>query len=320
MERLKTSGLSLLLLLLGGLSHGLIYIYPTNYIEKKGETIGIIFEETKEFEMTSLSIENKIFYPFYRLESNIVYSLIGIPHTILTDFNLVVGVTNRETGDLINFEIPFYVNINPLTYAKRKPREIREIKVENSFDFKTTKFRFLPEYKEDISFFIRPAEGQVKDGYGVNRSRGGILQGRIHLGIDILREWGAKVKPTHSGVVILTSRDRKAGNYIVIYHGYGICSLYMHLSKILVKKGQIVTTNDTIGLVGSTGRSTGPHLHFGISVNNIHVDPISFLERDYSPLNIISNGLKIKIQPIRQTNLNLVQQGTLQDSTLTTSE
>ncbi|MFN4245456.1 MAG: M23 family metallopeptidase, partial [Brevinematia bacterium] len=272
-----------------------VYLFPTNYIDKKGETIGIVFEEDNINTIVKISIDNQIEYPIYNVKNNIIYSLVGIPHTIVTNFSIIITLSNRITSELEEIEIPFEVNIDPIKYAKRKPKEIKEIEVRNDFRFKTNKYKPVEEYESNIQVFLKPIEGEIRDGYGVNRSRGGILYGRIHLGIDILREIGAKIYPTWEGIVTSVSKDKKAGKYITIYHGYGIFSVYMHLSKTFVEKGQRVSTNDIIGLVGSTGMSTGPHLHFGISINNIYVDPISFLERDYSYSNILSNGMKISI-------------------------
>lgn len=281
-----------------------LYLYPTNHIQKKGETIGMVIEETEEWNVLSISLEDKFEYPFYKINTNLVYSLVGIPYSIVTNFSLIVKITNKISGEMLNFELPFYVNIDPLTYAKRKPKKITNFEITNDFSFKTNKFKTPDNYEGKISTFSKPLEGTIKDGYGVNRSRGGILYGRIHLGIDIPREWGTKVHPTSDGIVTVASRDKVAGNYVVIYHGYGVSSVYMHLSKIIAKKGQIVTTNDIIGLVGSTGRSTGSHLHLGISINNVYVDPLSFLERDYSSSNIISNGIQIKIDTPNNSNLS----------------
>ncbi|MEN2998750.1 MAG: M23 family metallopeptidase [Brevinematia bacterium] len=284
-----------------------VYLYPTNCIEKKGETIALIIEEKEGFEVLSVALEGQVEYPIYRIGSNMVYSLVGLPHTIVTNFMLSVRSIDRLTGEMLVAEIPFRVNIDPIAYAKRRPKQIGEIEIRNDLSFKTNKFKLLANYGGEISVFSKPLEGQVKDGYGVNRSRGGILHGRIHLGVDIPREWGAKVYSAYDGVVISTARDRKAGKYVVIQHGYGVCSVYMHLSEILVKRGQVVTTNTVIGLVGATGRTTGAHLHFGISVNNIYVDPLSFLERDYSPQSVISNGTKIKIYNLnREASSNLL--------------
>ncbi|MCX8029475.1 MAG: M23 family metallopeptidase [Brevinematales bacterium] len=282
-----------------------ISIFPTNYLERKGETIGIVIQETENLKVSSISLEEYFEYEIYKIQSNLVYSLIGIPYTITTNFNLNIKIKDINTDTIITKTIPFELKIDILSYAKRKPQKITSFEIKNEFNFKTNKFRIESFYTSRISNFSRPISGEIGDAYGVNRSRGGILYGRIHLGIDILREKGAKVFSTYDGIVSITSYERNAGNYVVVNHGYGVCSVYMHLSKILVQRGQFVTTKDVIGLVGSTGRSIGPHLHFGISINNIYVDPIPFFERNYSPENIITNGMKIKLIP-KDTEISYV--------------
>ncbi|MGC8767197.1 MAG: M23 family metallopeptidase [Brevinematia bacterium] len=271
-----------------------IFIYPSNQIFKKGETIGLIIFEDETNKVQSISIEDKIFPKMYEVSNGVYYSLLPIPHTVLTNFYLKILTFSGNFSNTI--QIPFEVNIDPLLYAKRKPKVIKSFEVSNDFSFKTNKFNkfFDEDFTNVISVFIKPVEGEIKDGYGVNRSRGGIVYGRIHLGIDIPKNRGEKVFSTFNGIVVESSRDRKAGKYVVVYHGFGLSSVYMHLSEILVKKGQIVNTNDIIGLVGSTGRSTGPHLHFGISIDGIYVDPTSFFERDYSFNSIISNGVRFE--------------------------
>ncbi|MCS7299312.1 MAG: M23 family metallopeptidase [Spirochaetia bacterium] len=270
-----------------------IFLYPTNHLARKGETIGLVVRETEENKVVSVSLEDSFNYNIYRVDNNIVYSIIGIPHTIATNFNIVLTLSNTISNNIWYELINFNVSYDVLSYAKRKPKDIKDFNIYNDLNFKTNRFRLNTNYTGRISLFVVPIPGEIGDGYGVNRSRGGTLYGRIHLGIDILRERGAKVYSTSDGVVAITSYDRKAGNYVVVDHGYGVASVYMHLSKINVRKGQFVDTNTVIGLVGSTGRSVGPHLHFGISVNNVYVDPIIFFERDYTVQSIISNGMRI---------------------------
>lgn len=279
-----------------------IFIYPTNHLTRKGETIGFVVRETEENKVVSISLEDSFHYNIYRIDSNTVYSIVGIPYTIATNFNIILTLSNTTSNNIWKEIINFNVSFDVLSYAKRKPKDIKDFDVYNDLNFKTNRFRLNTNYTGRIGLFSIPISGEIGDGYGVNRSRGGILYGRIHLGIDILRERGAKVYSTSDGIVAITSYDRKAGNYVVVDHGYGVSSVYMHLSKINVRKGQFVDTNTVIGLVGSTGRSVGPHLHFGISVNNIYVDPIVFFERDYTIQNILSNGMKIVLSNSTSSN------------------
>lgn len=96
-----------------------------------------------------------------------------------------------------------------------------------------------------------------------------------HEGIDFSMPIGSAVVSTGKGQVVIAKFSRSAGNYIVIQHANGYKTQYMHLSKLLVKSGQKIKQGQKIALSGNTGRSTGPHLHYELLVNNKPVNPLS---------------------------------------------
>ena len=98
-----------------------------------------------------------------------------------------------------------------------------------------------------------------------------------HEGQDIDAEYGDPVLAAGSGRVTIAGRQRGYGNVIYVDHGAGLSTRYGHLSQIHVAVGQTITRGQKIGLVGSTGRSTGPHLHYEVRVNNQPVDPKRYL-------------------------------------------
>ena len=100
-----------------------------------------------------------------------------------------------------------------------------------------------------------------------------------HTGIDMACPTGTPIRAAMSGIVAYVGWSNIFGNYIIINHGNGYQSLYGHMSQTIAKKGQAVDHNTKIGLVGSTGYSTGPHLHFTIYKNGNLVDPLSLLKR-----------------------------------------
>jgi len=99
----------------------------------------------------------------------------------------------------------------------------------------------------------------------------------IHTGVDLRGEIGELVHATATGRVTIAGWDGGYGNMVEIDHGNGLATRYGHLSKILVKPGQFVRIGETVGLIGSTGRSTGPHLHYETRINGEPVDPQKFL-------------------------------------------
>ncbi len=100
----------------------------------------------------------------------------------------------------------------------------------------------------------------------------------LHNGIDIGGRTGDPIYATADGVVMTSAYDRYSGNHVIIDHSGGMRTVYMHHSKNLVKKGDTVEKGDTIALLGSTGRSTGPHLHYEVIKNGKHVDPRPYME------------------------------------------
>ena len=121
--------------------------------------------------------------------------------------------------------------------------------------------------------FLKPVDGIITGKYGNQR----ILNGkprRAHYGIDIAAKKGTPVKSPADGIVTLVEKNLYfTGGTIFIDHGHGVNSIYSHLENVNVKKGQVVLKGDVIATVGSTGRSTGPHLDFRIYWKNVAVDP-----------------------------------------------
>ncbi len=124
-----------------------------------------------------------------------------------------------------------------------------------------------------------PADGRFTAGFGWRHDP--LLPGRweFHKGIDIANSIGTPVYAAASGKVVWTGWNGGYGKTIIIDHGNGIKTLYAHLYKIEVKIGQEVKKGQEIAKMGSTGRSTGPHLHFEVHVNGVAVDPLRYLSK-----------------------------------------
>jgi len=121
-----------------------------------------------------------------------------------------------------------------------------------------------------------PSNGTVISGYGI-RMHPVFKVYRQHTGIDIPARHGASVVAADTGTVLTSAYNSTYGNYIVISHGNGVTTLYAHLSSRRVSENATVTKGQVIGLIGSTGISTGPHLHFEVSINGSRVNPVKYL-------------------------------------------
>lgn len=111
-------------------------------------------------------------------------------------------------------------------------------------------------------------------GYRNHPIYGQVLQ---HNGVDLSADTGTAIYAAYKGTVVVSTYNSSAGNYIMIDHGSGLMTVYMHCSKLLVSVGETVSKGQTIGLVGSTGNSTGPHLHFSVRLNGSYVDPKPYI-------------------------------------------
>ncbi len=121
--------------------------------------------------------------------------------------------------------------------------------------------------------FRRPVDGPVTSGYGVRSIYNGTTRG-YHLGVDLQAAAGTPVHAAQAGLVTLAEMLPLSGNTVVLDHGAGIFTTYQHLSAILVRPGTTVAQGAVVGRVGSTGLSTGPHLHWGMRIHGVRVDPL----------------------------------------------
>jgi murein DD-endopeptidase MepM/ murein hydrolase activator NlpD len=126
--------------------------------------------------------------------------------------------------------------------------------------------------------FAKPVPGCLTSPFGVQRLYNGKPSGSYHSGIDQRGAEGTPILATAGGTVKIARLFNIHGGTVGIDHGQGVTSAYLHMSKLAVTEGAAVSKGDVIGYVGTTGRSTAPHLHWGISVNGVHVNPLGWVE------------------------------------------
>jgi murein DD-endopeptidase MepM/ murein hydrolase activator NlpD len=117
--------------------------------------------------------------------------------------------------------------------------------------------------------------------FGTRRNYNNTGYTSYHTGLDFFGGTGGPILAPAPGTVILASELTVRGLTTIIDHGWGVYTLYLHQSEILVEEGQKVLAGDTIGLVGASGRVTGPHLHWEVQVGGVPVQPLDWIEREY---------------------------------------
>jgi murein DD-endopeptidase MepM/ murein hydrolase activator NlpD len=124
--------------------------------------------------------------------------------------------------------------------------------------------------------FHTPVKAQISDVFGTSRIFNGRVQS-VHQGLDYAVPEGTPVVALNSGTVLLAQPLFFEGNCVVLDHGQGLLTLYMHLSKIEVKESEQVTSGQKLGLSGGTGRATGPHLHVAVRWQGVYLNPATLL-------------------------------------------
>lgn len=135
-----------------------------------------------------------------------------------------------------------------------------------------------PKYDGGIFAWPCPAYTRISSpfGYRMHPTLGVV---KFHNGVDLAAPAGSAILAAYDGTVISAAYNDSMGNYVMINHGDGIYTIYMHASALYVSAGQKVTKGETIAAVGTTGRSTGNHLHFSVRVNGEYVDPMGYISK-----------------------------------------
>lgn len=216
--------------------------------------------------------------PCYRQSDDQWNCLAGIPADAKSGKEKFKIVSNRKSLFKGKVEIcPVIFPKEPLTLTEEKKslystegRE-KEIKLIRSA-LKTESKEKL--WKEDFS---KPVEIVIESVYGEKR----VLEGKplkgFHRGVDLGAPEGTPIGSVNDGKVILAGAFAEEGNMVMIDHGQGIISAYLHMSQILVSKDQSLKKGEIVGKVGSTGISNTPHLHLGIYIHGIPIDPLYFI-------------------------------------------
>ena len=163
----------------------------------------------------------------------------------------------------------------PGKYTAPSPADQKEIAADK--EIKAEIFKTETAERSWRGSFAVPVKAETSDVFGVERVFNGSVQS-THQGLDFRVPSGTPVAAVNDGTVILARPLFFEGNCIVIDHGQGLLTLYLHLSKFLVKEGEAVKKGQEIGLSGGTGRATGPHLHLAVRWQGVYLNPAELLK------------------------------------------
>lgn len=233
-------------------------------------------------------------YPLYKIATHNYETLLGVSYQInpgsyplrvriLRNQKQIRSVERTVTVNYTKFR-KAVLTISPETEAKGAT-DFAVLNLENSKLGKVLKVQRSQRFW--WGKFLRPLKiaSRVSSPYGAQRLyknlKGKIISEWTHRGVDYGVPVGTAVRAANSGVIVMAQMLQVHGGTIVIDHGQGIHSIYNHLGKILVKKGDWVSKGKIIAYSGNTGLTTGAHLHYGLSVNNTRVNPWEWFERGF---------------------------------------
>jgi len=208
------------------------------------------------------------------------YALVGLPLSIKPGQKKLEITTIKGS----KLSIPFHVDnkkykeqhITITDKRKVNPSRLDMKRITKEKNQITAAFQhWSHSHHNNLSFTI-PLEGRQSSPFGLQRFFNGQAR-RPHSGLDIAAPKGTHILAPAAGRVILTGDFFFNGQSVFIDHGQGLITMYCHLSVINVKEGDEVKQGDKMGEVGRTGRATGPHLHWSVSLNNARIDPALFL-------------------------------------------
>lgn len=250
-----------------------------------GNGAPIIFEVAPPARLTGLSgkwLDHEVFFS-YDAAGKVWYGIAGVslqtrPGTYALELK---GTTSRAAAVSFSQKITVQKAKYPsiaVTVAKRytAPSQEQLQRIRQDQTVKQDVFHHTDPDREWSGTFRPPVEARVSDVFGTRRTFNGKVQS-MHQGLDYAVPTGTPVSAANSGTVLLAGPLYFEGNCVVLDHGQGLLTLYLHLSEVRVKQGERVARGQEIGLSGGTGRATGPHLHLAVRWQGVYLNPAALL-------------------------------------------
>ncbi|NLM58828.1 MAG: M23 family metallopeptidase [Clostridium sp.] len=222
-------------------------------------------QETIESYIEKIDKQDELFKNFTTLYKNMTSQYID---------NQMEGLTATRSGTIRN-DRAFINDINKLKSILDSLEQNNgdDPEIVNQLNEAQAK---LKQYIDAIPT-LWPTAGEISSEFGTRSDPFNYTE-KQHSGLDIAADYGSNIKASASGKVIFSGYYGNYGNCVIISHGYGLTTLYGHCSQLSVKEGQSVKKGDVIAKVGSSGRSTGPHLHFEVRINDVPTNPLEYLD------------------------------------------
>ncbi len=212
-------------------------------------------------------------------------NLSGEISRIQNDVEIVDSLKLAEKLNKINFNLSLIEN-----YLQTRGINNGNVVQINNREDKMSMFSKVIDFSEQSDVFVKsvyyvplglPHEGNISSEYGYRKNPFGGNNGEFHPGIDLKGDLGDYIYATAGGIILRSDYYGGYGNAVVIDHGFGLTTLYGHMTRVNVIPGQQVKAGDIIGFLGSTGRSTGPHVHYEIRKYGDDIDPNPFISINY---------------------------------------
>lgn len=251
------------------------------------------------FESRELQSENRRLrqqVQLYKNRMETVESTLDRVENFSVRLRMMTNLINRdETSKLINLPLPnANTNIDPQAasiYATLDSKGKTEAtQFDQKYEQTVNQALILEQNLHDLyellsdqkSFLLalptkKPAEGYISSGFGVRVSPFNDGNEKMHEGIDIANVTGTTIRAPAQGTVKFAGAKSGYGQIVILDHGYGLETWYGHVAKILVRQGQLVRRGQSLALIGNTGHSTGPHVHYEVRAHGIPVDPLTYI-------------------------------------------
>jgi len=204
-------------------------------------------------------------------------AIIGLPLDLKVGtqvIDIIYDGAKQRTQQQFSVSLKHYASQH-IQLRKQKP-SIFVKRLEDEAALVNSRFQVWSQHLPQSLAFVLPVKGRVSGNFGLRRFYEG-KERASHKGIDIAAPTGTTVRAPLAGKVILVGNFILTGHTVLIDHGQGLITAYCHLNKVTAREGQSLQVKQAIGSVGKTGRATGPHLHWGVSLNGVRVEPLLFL-------------------------------------------